>query len=319
MIGKRIKKRYSYFLFAVLLGLGAFWVVKYFSDLNSSQELNEVKSTADEPSSDLAEYVAYQDGLILESKGKYSDDIRTILERGELLVGVLSEENEPFVIKERNGEFRGYCVDFARCLADKLGVRLTIDNSAETYDDLIRMAHDKKVDIALGNLGKTEHRATAAALTNSYIDIHFSLMVNRLFEAKNEIDGNIIYFLRNNKFTIGAIGSYLRSAKELFPKCQVVPYSSPHKMLEAVQKGEVDAIIDAETFIEMEMNKNPELYVDCASYMIVDKTEKICVAVPIESKQLFEWINVCIETSNDYNSATIEDVKKAYPEYFKEK
>lgn len=95
MIGKRIKKRYSYFLFAVLLGLGAFWVVKYFSDLNSSQELNEVKSTADEPSSDLAEYVAYQDGLILESKGKYSDDIRTILERGELLVGVLSEENEP--------------------------------------------------------------------------------------------------------------------------------------------------------------------------------------------------------------------------------
>ena len=90
-------------------------------------------------------------------------------------------------------------------------------------------------------------------------------------------------------------------------------------MLEAVQKGEVDAIIDAETFIEMEMNKNPELYVDCASYIIVDKTEKICVAVPIESKQLFEWINVCIETSNDYNSATIEDVKKAYPEYFKEK
>ena len=147
MIGKRIKKRYSYFLFAVLLGLGAFWVVKYFSDLNSSQELNEVKSTADEPSSDLAEYVAYQDGLILESKGKYSDDIRTILERGELLVGVLSEENEPFVIKERNGEFRGYCVDFARCLADKLGVRLTIDNSAETYDDLIRMAHDKKVEL----------------------------------------------------------------------------------------------------------------------------------------------------------------------------
>lgn len=38
-----------------------------------------------------------------------------------------------------------------------------------------------------------------------------------------------------------------------------------------------------------------------------------------ESKQLFEWINVCIETSNDYNGATIDDVKKAYPEYFKEK
>jgi len=210
MINKRIKKRYSYFLFAVLLGLGAFWLVQYFSNLNSSQELNEVKSTVDEPSADLVEY---EDSLILESKGKYSDNIRTILERGELLVGVLSEENEPFVIKESNGEFRGYCVDFARCLADKLGVRLTIDNSAETYDDLIRMAHDKKVDIALGNLGKTEHRATAAALTNSYLDIHFSLMVNRLFEAKNEIDGNIIYFLRNNKFTIGAIGSYLRNAK----------------------------------------------------------------------------------------------------------
>ena len=130
---------------------------------------------------------------------------------------------------------------------------------------------------------------------------------------------NIIYFLRNNQFKIGAIGSYLRTAKELFPKCQVISYSSPHKMLEAVQKGEVDVVIDAETFVEMEMNKNPELYVDCASYTIIDKTEKICVAVPTESKQLFEWINVCIETSNDYNGATIDDVKKAYPEYFKEK
>ncbi|MGN1034685.1 MAG: hypothetical protein ACI4PK_03780, partial [Oscillospiraceae bacterium] len=81
-------------------------------------------------------------------------------------------------------------------------------------------------------------------------------------------------------------------------------------MLEAVQKGEVDVVIDAETFVEMEMNKNPELYVDCASYTIIDKTEEICVAVPIESKRLFEWINVCIETSNDYSGATIEDVKK---------
>lgn len=71
MIGKRIKKRYSYFLFAVLLGLGVFWVVKYFSNLNSSQELNEVKSTVDEPSADLVEY---EDGLILESK----KNIRTI-------------------------------------------------------------------------------------------------------------------------------------------------------------------------------------------------------------------------------------------------
>lgn len=318
MINKSRRKRFAYILcLVVLLGFGAFWLVKYFGSSNNLQKLNVAELAAtNEPSLDLVEY---EDSLILGSAEEYSDDMRAILERGELLVGVLSIENEPFVIKESNGSFKGYCIDFVKYLANKLGVKLKIDDSAETYDDLIRMVHNKKVDIALGNLGKTEQRATAAALTKSYIDIHFSLMVNRLFEAKNGIDGNIIYFLKNNQFKIGAIGSYLRNAKELFPKCQVISYSSPHKMLEAVQKGEMDVVIDAETFVEMEMSKNPELFVDCASYTISDKTEKICVAVPTESKQLFEWINVCIETSNDYNGATIEDVKKAYPEYFKEK
>ncbi|MGN1034684.1 MAG: hypothetical protein ACI4PK_03775 [Oscillospiraceae bacterium] len=45
----------------------------------------------------------YKDSLILESIEEYSDDMHAILERGELLVGFLSIENEPFVIKESNG------------------------------------------------------------------------------------------------------------------------------------------------------------------------------------------------------------------------
>lgn len=161
MISKNLKKTCLVFL-VVLLGIGIFWGAKCFNGTSSSQKLNAVEPTVTkEPNTDLVEY---KNSLILGSTEKYSDDMRAILERGELLVGVLSIENEPFVIKESNGEFKGYCIDFAKYLANKLGVRLKIDDSAETYDDLIRMAHSKKVDIALGNLGKTEQRATGGGI-----------------------------------------------------------------------------------------------------------------------------------------------------------
>ncbi|MGF1498626.1 MAG: transporter substrate-binding domain-containing protein [Elainellaceae cyanobacterium] len=64
-------------------------------------------------------------------------DIHHILERGTLVVAMLSRDNSPFFVEDDAGEMEGLDVELAQAIANQLTVGLKFDRSARTFDDVV--------------------------------------------------------------------------------------------------------------------------------------------------------------------------------------
>src|SRR4051794_14650803 len=66
-------------------------------------------------------------------------DIQQILNHGTLIVAIYQKDTPPFFMQDKTGKLIGYDVDLARELAHRLGVKLTFNRQATTFDELINL------------------------------------------------------------------------------------------------------------------------------------------------------------------------------------
>ena len=136
----------------------------------------------------ILSWLSLDQAISAKAMAEDSVSIQKIKNRGVLVVAVYFKDYAPFFFVNKKGELKGSDVDLAHELARKIGVKITFDRSAKTYDALVESVVQGKVDIAISCLSVTPQRLEKVLFTDSYITLKKTLLINRsLFEEYKKL------------------------------------------------------------------------------------------------------------------------------------
>ena len=106
-----------------------------------------------------------QTGVVrMENGALLAPEFARIINRGELVVALLGVDQPPF-FEEKNGKLSGFDVDFAREIAQKLGVRVRFNRQAQTFDGVVTLLAEGQADLAISKLSRTLSRARVVSFS----------------------------------------------------------------------------------------------------------------------------------------------------------
>lgn len=248
-----------------------------------------------------------------------SSDIKRIIDRGTLVVGLHTDDLPPCVMTDANGELSGYDIDLAKNIALALGVKIKFERKAVTFNDLFKMVAQRKCDVVISKFSLTFERAKSISYTRPYLNIKQALLVNRIKLIQNRADNNPMKYLRTSKIKVGVLenSAYVGYTKDLFPKAEIVHYKKWVDAVDDVKDGEITAAFYDDIEIVMLVRNNPDIVLYTSVYVLKDRKDPIAIGVNSNDKNLLEWLNIYLDTyeiNEDVNTLI-----KKYPEVFSEK
>ena len=244
-------------------------------------------------------------------------DIKTIKDRGQLIVGMTTFDSPPFYYASKKDgadpsapALKGCDVQLANDLAQVLDVKLVLDRRASAFNGVIDSVVSESVDLAISKLSMTARRAISVRFTLPIIELRHALLVNRISLAKMAVDGNVKSVInRNFAGQIGVIAnsSYAEIAKQVFTKASRREFGSWEEIVDAVDRGLVDLAYRDELEIKKVMHLRPELHLTVRSVLITDFHDPIAVAVPVGKSQLLSLVNVVLSQRQHYDANQLLD------------
>ncbi len=225
-------------------------------------------------------------------------DIKRIKQRGKLVVAMFAHDIPPFFMHDDQGNFCGLDVRLARDIAEKLGVDVEYNRSAQSFDEIIDIVAGKEADMAISWLSRTLERAEKVRYTKPYIVLHQGLLINRLKLAELPKQANSLKTLNHAEARIGVRSgtSYVNYARNLFPRAEIREFPDwEPDIVDAVFRGELVAGYHDEIEIKKYVISHPETSIKASTAIIKDLTDPIAMAVPWESHALLDWLNIYIE------------------------
>lgn len=249
---------------------------------------------------------------------EYPPDIEKILKSKTLVIGMVNKKGFPFFMKNKEGNWIGNDLEMAQEIAKYFGVKLVINRESNTFDDVIELVNQKKVDMAISELSETLPRLKKVAFTQPYIVLHNGLLLNRILCAK--ITGSqksIVEKLNNPNVKIGYLGnsSWELFTEETFPIAQKVAYPDFGAVIQATYKQEITAGFVEELVVRTLPIFYPELTLEIETAIINDLEDRICIALPSDSYQLLRWTNAYINTKK--GELSLNKLIERYGEYLK--
>ncbi|MFG6094534.1 transporter substrate-binding domain-containing protein [Leptothoe sp. ISB3NOV94-8A] len=233
-------------------------------------------------------------------------DIQRILDRGKLVVALLSTDNTPFFTEGNTP--KGLDITIAQGLADALDVDLEFNRSANTFNDVVDQVYQLKADIAISKLSRTLSRAKRVRFSRPYVTMRQGLLVNRVQLAKQTEGNQVIEAIRNFSGNVGVIqgSSYASFIKQKFPKSTIQEYPTWEDIVEAVINGDIQAAYRDELEVKKIIHKNPDAALRLQTIALNDTQDQIAMALPWDSQHLQDFVNQYLDTySLDYTADTV--------------
>lgn len=210
--------------------------------------------------------------------------INTIQKRGVLKVGLPPYQTPPaYYVDSESNTLKGYDVELAQGLAEKLGVGIEFDRTSKSFNSLVKRVGADDFDIAIGKLGLTYNRLFDA-FPIQYLSFRHALLANRKFIASLDADPedpNFGKILMQSKIRIGSIANstWETEAKINFPNAQFVGFRNWKEAQDglfgsASQKPVVDAIYRDATEIKPIVYKKPSLSLDYVPILFDDLIDR---------------------------------------------
>lgn len=243
-------------------------------------------------------------GVRADDFGAMPPDIARIKQRGELVVAMYHEDVPLFCMRNSNNELTGIDIEIARDIAEKLGVKLTLNRDSKTFDEIVRTVANRKADIGLSSLSDTLERATTVSFTTPYWSLRQALLVNRLKLSayKDHPDFKKIELLLNQAdIKIGVLegSSYVDFAKKIFPLATIVSYPTLAQGIEDTKSAKLLAFLYDEVEV-MNWNKlHPEDSLFLKSDFITRSEDTLAMAVHWQDSHLLSWLNLSIRQSKN--------------------
>lgn len=236
-----------------------------------------------------------------ESQGSARSEqsmLQSVIDSGVLKAGI-ALTGPPIGMRDDQGEPLGYDVDFAKKMADELGVELEI--TEVTGETRIPMLTSGRVDIVFANMTGTLARAQAINFSIPYLRVGIKMMVpaDSPYSDASELNDPSIRIAVGR----GTTGEAL--AAELAPEAELVYVDDYTQQVLLVRQGRVDATFEDSSLIDFtvgessgELKAPPKLYT----------SDPICVGIPKGDMAFVRWVDMFIswQISSGWQADTYE-------------
>ncbi|WP_244306320.1 substrate-binding periplasmic protein [Paraburkholderia lacunae] len=232
-------------------------------------------------------------GLMLMPDGRFlAPEFARIVSRGELVVAVLGVDQPPF-FEEHNGQLSGVDIDIAKEMAAKLGVKVSFNRGAKTYDGVVNLLASGEADLAISKLSRTLSRAQVISFSAPYIRLHRALLLNRVKFAMLARGRAVPDVVRAFDSTMGVVrnSSYATYVEGNFTQAKVVPYPSWEAVLKALDAGEVTAAYRDEFEVKHVLKRDPTASLRLRVVTLEDLDDPIAIGVNVNAPTLLAFVN----------------------------
>ena len=221
----------------------------------------------------------------------HSADLHWLANKGELVIGFVSEDDSPFFY-DKGGETLGLEPDLAKRFAHSLGLRLRVDRSAKTYQEIVDLVADKKIHIGFHST-PTFKRVQKVSFSHAYSKLPHSLILNRVELAKLSNGAGMDKVLRQFSGTMGILANsaWDEFAIENFPKAKVISFPSWEDVTQAVLSGRVVCGYRNEFYTRKILKSNPSRALALKIVSFNDLSHDLSFAVSHDNKILKELLN----------------------------
>ncbi|KLU23978.1 amino acid ABC transporter substrate-binding protein, partial [Caballeronia mineralivorans PML1(12)] len=215
-----------------------------------------------------------------------------IVSRGELVVAILGVDQPPF-FEEHDGQLTGIDIDIAKEIAAKLGVKVSFNRDARTFDAVVDLLANGQADMAVSKLSRTLPRAEIISFSVPYVRLHRALLLNRVKFAQFAHGRTVPDVIRSYDGTIGVVmnSSYSAYVRANFPHAQVTSYPSWGAVLKALDAGEVTAAYRDEFEVKHVLKQDPTASLRLRVVTLEDLDDTIAIGVNVGAPALLAYVN----------------------------
>jgi ABC-type amino acid transport substrate-binding protein len=220
-------------------------------------------------------------------------DIARIEAAGEIRVAMTPDDWPPFFYKHSVRGIAGMDVDLATEAARRLGVRVSFVREAQTFDDLVTMVVNRKVDIAISYLSDTFERAELVRFTRIYAQLKPALLINRSLAGQSHRGRDLSQLLNHPDATIGVTkGSSAESfAAADYPQAKIVSYDTWTEITDALANDKLLAGLSDQIDAQNWQAAHPEGAIAIETVVLNNQPDTLAIAVNREDRQLLYWLN----------------------------
>lgn len=236
--------------------------------------------------------------LVQMSDGRLlSPDIARIVDRGELVVGMLKVDTPPFFMFDSQGQWTGLEVDLALSIAKALGVKLRINRDAGTFNAVVDMLARGEADLAISKLSRTLARSQTIAFSSPYLTLNHALLINRVKLAQLAHGRHLPEVVRSFEGSIGVIekSSFADYAKTNFPRAKIEEMPTWNAVLAAVYRGDVTAAYRDEFEVKSVLKKDPSASLVLRTATLRDLQDTLGIGVSVADSTLLAFVNAFLE------------------------
>ena len=206
----------------------------------------------------------------------------TTVEAGKLTMAT-NATFPPYEMTTDNGTIEGIDVDTAQAIADKLGLELQVDDM--DFDAALLSVQQGKADIAMAGITVTDERKAVMAFSDSYATGIQSIIVPEGSDiaTADDLAGKKIGTQR------GTTG-YLYCSDD-FGEDAVVAYDSGLTAVQALNNGQVDAVVIDNEPAKAYVESNPGLKILDTSYA----EEDYAIGMNKDNTALLDAVNAALE------------------------
>lgn len=186
-----------------------------------------------------------------------------------------------------NGEIVGVDVDIAAAIAEKLGMKLVVEDM--DFDAIIIAVSTGKADIALAGMTVTEERLQSVNFSTSYATGIQSVIVREgspIASVDNLTAEGAAYTVGVQEATTGDI-----YACDDLGEDRVYKYKSGNDAVQALLTGKVDCVIIDNEPAKAYVAQNEGLVILDTEYAVED----YAIAIALDNTELLEKINAALE------------------------
>lgn len=230
------------------------------------------------------------------STGTTTESGVSLISEGKLTV-CTNPPYAPFEYEE-NGKIVGLDADIAAAIASDLGVEAEMfTTSFEGIQSGVALS-SKQCDIALSGITITDERKTVMSFTDSYVDDNLAILVPAGSDIKDDAD------LSGRNTGVQQATSGEKYAQEA--GANTVQYEDNGLLLQAVQTGQVDAIVGNITVLSEMLTSDSSLSV----VQEIETGEQIAGAVATESTALLDSANATLKKMEE--DGRLADLREKY-------
>ncbi|TQR21218.1 transporter substrate-binding domain-containing protein [Psychrobacillus vulpis] len=210
--------------------------------------------------------------------------IQKVLKDKKLVIG-MSPGYFPFDMKDPNGDFVGYDVDFANALGAALGKDIKVEYKQFTFDGLIPALQTGEVDMVFAGMTIRGDRALAVSFANPYFQTGQAVMLpssDTKTKTWQELD------VKGNKIAVGIGTTGALLAKDVFKNAEVLDFEEFPSAAAAMAQGKADAVVYDEPAIAVWNLKNAG---EVRALEGLISSENLGIAIKKNDFETLQWVN----------------------------